>query len=360
MTRARSTALVAAFLVLTALASARADAFSAYALDRSFQLPAGASSFDVLADGRVIAVVDAQVYVESGVASGAFSALGTLPGADVAPGPFATAFVRVSPDGARFAVGNNGGSGFGNYQVGVFDVAGLGGSWHAAEHFNAAWIDNRFLALTAGAFGEPAAVVALDTASPPASPESTTLVANIGGSPAGIAFDALGNLYTGNGFDAAGPSQTGWVKGFNAAAWQAVLSGGAPLDFEATGQLIVDTLSAGSLGFDGEGNLHVGGGDFFGGGDYGFAALLKADDVLAALGGGAPIDVNSPLQARKLDPDPVASANLYDVNYNAVTGELYLRDGHTVYSFSVPEPETVFILAACGLFAAGRSGRSGR
>jgi hypothetical protein len=129
-----------------------------------------------LADGRIVTLVDDTVFTESASGSAIFNALGTLAGADVSPGAFATAFVRVSPDGSRIAVGNNGGVSFGNFQVGVFDLNGLNGGWYPADHFDAAWIDNQQLALTGGTFGQPARVIALDTVSPFATPTIQTLI----------------------------------------------------------------------------------------------------------------------------------------------------------------------------------------
>jgi hypothetical protein len=344
-------------LLLLAAGAARGDAFSAYALDRTFALPAGASSFDVLADGRIVTLVDDTVFTESASGSAIFNALGTLAGADVSPGAFATAFVRVSPDGSRIAVGNNGGVSFGNFQVGVFDLNGLNGGWYPADHFDAAWIDNQQLALTGGTFGQPARVIALDTVSPFATPTIQTLIEGIGGGSAGVAFDAQGNLYTGNGFDGAGTSDTGWVKAFDAGDWQAALSGGAAIDFEAEGTLIVDVLSAGALGFDAAGNLHVGGGDFSGSGEFGFAALVRAGEVQSALGGGGAVNAANPNAVRRLDPDTANGFNFYDVNFNAVTGELYVREGSTVYSYVVPEPGTLTLMAMlAGTVVARRRG----
>ena len=50
---------------------------------------------------------------------------------------------------------------------------------------------------------------------------------------AGVAFDAAGNLYTGNGFRLRRPSgsSTGWVKAFSAGAWQNALATSTPLRF---------------------------------------------------------------------------------------------------------------------------------
>jgi len=326
-------------------ASVKAEAFSAYQLDRTFSLPSGLSSFDVLGDGRLIAMVNAEVMVETSAGSGSFASSGVLAGADVSPGSFATAFVRVSPDGSRFAVGNNGGSSFGNPQVGVFDVATLSGDWFDVSHYDAAWIDNQHLALTAGVFGNPSMVTALDTSSTPTSPDNVTLVDNIGGGSSGVAFDQAGNLYTGNGFDGTGASDTGWVKAFAQSSWQAALSGGAAVDYEASGALIVDVLSAGALGFDAEGNLHVGGSDLFGSGEGDFGALVRSNAVTSALGGGGAAIVSDPAEVRMFDPDTANDFNFYDVNFNDATGELYFREGTTVYSYVVPEPASLMLLA---------------
>ena len=127
--------------------------------------------------------------------------------------------------------------------------------------------------------------------SDPADPINPTLVTNIGGYSAGITFDTAGNLYAGNGFDAAGPSDTGWIKAFPFSAWAPALTGGPPADFEASGTLIADLLSASTLGFDAEGNLHVGGGDLYGGSDDNdYAGLVRSTSVAAALSGGGPAD----------------------------------------------------------------------
>ena len=323
-----------------------ADAFTDYALAGSFSLPA-ASPFDVLADGRLITLSGADVYTETAVGSGSFTRAGSLAGMDV-PG-YAAAFVRVSPDGSTVAIGNNGGASYGNYEVGVFDLGTLNGHWFGVHHFDAEWIDGKYLAVTTGVFGHPSVVTAFDTSSSPSNPVNPTIVANVGGSSAGVTFDGAGNLYTGNGYAGAGPSDTGWIKAFSSSEWAAAMSGGAPADFETSGTLIGDVLSAGSLGFDAEGNLHVGGGDFLGGGETDNAALINAAEILDALAGGGPLDPTDPAQVRRFDPDAVNPYNYYDVNYNAVTGELYLREGGTVYAYVVPEPSALTMLVLAGI-----------
>jgi hypothetical protein len=285
----------------------------------------------------------ADVYVEDKAGSRSFTNVGTLPVADI--GSYGPAFVRVSPDGTRIAVGNGGGIAWNNYQVGVFNLSGLTGDWFGVDHFEAEWIDDTNLAMSAGALG-PTSVTVLDTSSDPASPANPTVVANIGGASAGITFDVLGNLYTGNAFQYGGPSDTGWIKAFSYSSWSAALSGGSPVDFEAAGTLIVDLLSAAALGFDAEGNLYVGGGDLFGGsGDNDYAGLVRSTAAVDALDGLGDANPSDPTQVRKFDPDP-ATGSYYDVNYNAITGELYLREGATVYTYVVPEPASLMLLTA--------------
>ncbi|MFQ5461835.1 MAG: hypothetical protein ACE5E5_04320 [Phycisphaerae bacterium] len=314
-------------------ATVRAADFDQYTLLRTVSLPAGATVFDFLPDGRMLYLSGDELFQESAPGSGTFSMLGTLANADFPS--FGPAFLRVAPDGASVAIGNNGGASFANYQVGVFDLTTLQGAWYGASHFDAAWYDATHLALTAGTFGSPSFVTLLDTTSPPASPVNPTVIDNIGGASAGVAFDPSGDLYTGNGFTGAGPSQTGWVKVFANSAWTAAI-GGSPLDFEATGVLVVDVLSASSLGFDNEGNLFAGGGDFSDPSQTDFVALLRSTAVAAAAAGGGAVDTGDPALVRKLDPDAANDANFFAARYSSGSGELFVFESPaTIYVYGV-------------------------
>jgi len=304
--------------------SAFADSFSSYQLVESFVLPNGAGPIDSLADGRVITIVGATIYTETTPHSRTFAPQGVLPNADIAS--FGAAFIRVSPDGTKFAVGNNGGASFADFQVGVFNVSNLSGTWFTASHYDAAWIDDTKLAITAGDFGSPAFVTVLDVNSPnPNSPDNRTIISNIGGASAGIAFDPAGNLYTGNGFQGVGPSGTGATREFSHSAWLAAFASGPAINFETSGTLVIDVLSASPLAFDTDGDLFVGGGDFSVN-DIDYAALIRSSAVSAAVGGGGPINPADPGLVRKLDPDTTNSANFYSVNVNPVRHEVYVRD----------------------------------
>lgn len=304
---------------------ARGEAFSNYHRIGTFTLPAGAAMFDALPDGRLITLSGSTVYIETQPASGSFASVGDLIGADFPS--FGAAFLRVSPDGARFAVGNNGGSTFSNYQIGVFNVSDLVGNWFNAAHYDAAWADNLRLAITTGEFGSPALVTVLDALSPnPLDPDNRIVIDGIGGSSGGLVLDGQGNLFTGNGFTGSGPSGTGAIKAFSNALWEAAYAGGTPIDFESQGTLVVDILSASPLDFDDEGNLLVGGGDFSQSGQTGYVALIRATAIAATLAGGGAANISDPEQVRRLDPDVANDFEFYATVSNAALSRVYVRD----------------------------------
>lgn len=322
-------------VALYAIASgveARADTFAGYQPAGSFVLPGPPTSFDALVDGRILAVVQSTVYRETAVGSGTFQVLGALPGADIPA--FGSAFVRVSPDGTKFAIGNNGGGSFANFQVGVFTIPTLNGSWFVANHFDGEWIDNRLLALSAGDFGSPSFITALDTASAnPATPSNPIIVTNIGGASGGVAFDGAGNLYAANGFEFGGPSTTGSIYAVPSASWHAAIETGVPVNFEVQGIPIVDLLSGEPIGFDAAGDLVVGGGDSFSQPpDSNYFAIVRASAVLQALGGGGPVATNDSAKVRKLDPDP-AAGSFYAIGVNRARTEIYAVPGGSTTAF---------------------------
>ncbi|MEZ6072520.1 MAG: PEP-CTERM sorting domain-containing protein [Pirellulales bacterium] len=285
----------------------------------------GPTVFENLADGRLIAVStllddpDAfvgtpELYVESDVGSRDFLYVGDLPlDAGASWSAFGGAFLEVSPDGSRVAIGDND---FGTPRVGVVDTAdllnvtawaGMPIDWFEVPHFTASWWDNQFLAINAPA-GAGSQVTFLDTLSSPASPINPTVIGNIGGASAAVSFDAEGNLYTGNGYDTAvGGSDTGTIKRFEAADWAAALVGATPLDFEAETTVVDTLLSAGGLEFDNDGNLIVGGGDYFGGGQTDFFAVVLINDAAN--------------EYRVFDP-ATDTVSQYVIVYNEVTGEI--------------------------------------
>ncbi len=349
--RGRFSAIIVGSLVVAgALSSNRAlaDPFTPYQLLGSFPLPTGAGPLDALPDGRIIVLVDDDLYVETKPGVHSFVLHGTLPSADLPS--FGAAFLRVSPNGMNIAVGNNGGAGFSNYLVGVFTLTPLAGTWFSAAHFDGEWINNTQIALTAGDFVNPSVVTVLDTTSPiPAAPVNPTIVDNIGGASGGIAFDSAGNLYTGNGFQTSGPSGTGAVKAFALSQWTAALSGGPILHFETDGILIVDILSASPLAFDAHDNLFVGGGDFSSVSDFDFAALVNHASVSEALMGMGPVNVDDSSEVRRLDPDAANGSNFFGVFVNPALSHLYVRDGSTADVHLYQDVSTVPAVSDWGL-----------
>jgi hypothetical protein len=214
--------------------------------------------------------------------------------------------------------------------------------YFSVDHWEAAWFDEQYLALTVGVANEPSLVTLLDVSSDVADPFNPVVLNDIRGSSAGIAFDAQDGLYTGNGFDfynPPGPSITGTIRRFALSEWHDVLSGGTPADFEFDGQFVADLLSAASLGFDAEGNLFAGGGDLFGGGQFDFFALVGSVALADALAGSDPITLGDPTEVRQFDPDP-SPYSFYSVCYNPALREIYAASGTTCYRYAVPEPAT--------------------
>lgn len=346
-----------AFVMLgIALASpALAIGIHDYVPVRTFTLPApngdsgGNVLFDALPDGRLLVLNGKDVSVESAVGSGTFNPLGTIPGFTLSFGP---SFLAVSPDGTRAAAGSNG-----NGSVVVFDSANpTSVTSFAISDFYGEWVDNQNLAIANAASGT-SGIQVLNTVSSVA----TSIVNNIGGATAGIAFDSAGNLFTGNGFSfGTGTSGTGWVKAFSATDWQTALATASPLNFETTGTPVADLLSAFPLAFDASGNLLVGGADFFGSpGDSGYAALVDAAAVADALANPqaspqiSAASLSNVLRKIASPQDTIDNFQSPDWHVNNATGELYL--GYysvgtvTVYA-PVPEPSCpaiIFIAAGC-------------
>lgn len=344
-TKPAATALAASALAAVATlhaADASADAFDEYALQPSlgFTLPADTSGLQVLADGRIATVRDNdtdgvfEVLFEDSVGSRTFSEVGSFDASLVAS--FGPSFVEFSPDGQTLAVGDNV---FGaSAEVLFFDTTAFSPTTPTAPtaaatvaNFTAAWLDNDTLAVT-GADGSFVPQVALVDLTTPASPTVDNVVAAAGGASGDVAFDADGNLYVGDGFG----SGVGTIRRFTPSQIASALSGG-PLDFTTEGEFVADLLSAASLGFDDEGNLHVGGGDLFGGsGDNNYWGLVEAETLAA------PSQV-----VRQFDPvgDP---GSFYSVVFNPVLEQFYVTefaDPTQVFVYQVPEPATLGLLA---------------
>jgi len=362
-------ARAACALLAIAAPCAAQSAFDAYGETyRPVTLPAAAAGSTstagaTLPDGRILAVTGLGIYRETGVGSGAFELVATLDSAQMGA-TTDPAFIRVSPDGGRIAVG--GGT---DRPIAIFATSSLGtgaapatltpgiADYFHVPHFDAAWADSTRLAITAGGSDLTSRITLLDVTSAPASPSNRTIIDNIRGASGGIAFDSAGRLYTGNGYgDQPGWSATGALRAFDAS----VLDAPSPADFETSGVLIGEVLSATSLTFDFEGNLFVGGGDF-GEMDVGYLGVISGEAIAAALAGLGPIDASDPSQLRRLTPvaDPFA---FYGSAFNAVTGEAYVTytdffTGETTWFATIPAPGGAAAAFTLGVLAAGRRRR---
>lgn len=334
------------------------DAFDTYGQSwRTLNIPPReGESFDTkgdfLADGRIVAVTGSTVYLERTAGSALFDAVGVLDASEIgaATDP---AFLRVSPDGSNIAIG----AGFGK-PLAVFSTSALGtpgaptaltsGSvarYFNVGHYDAAWQSGSHLAITAGDFGSPAYVSLLDVTSSPAAPSNPVIVSGIEGSSGGIAFDAAGRLYTGNGFSNGSGSLTGAIRAFASDLWE-----GGAVNFEVAGVLVANLLSGSSMLFDLEGNLIVGGGNF--GVDMGYLGVIGADALGAALDGLGPIDPSDVSQLLRLDPLGDGSG-YFGSAFNPTTGELFVTNGATWHG-TIPGPSALVLMAAAGLHAVRR------
>lgn len=288
--------------------------FDGYRREDSFPVPrAGASAlvFDTIPDGRIILCDGQDVFLETAVASRSFAVLRPAGAA----GGF-TSFIRVSPNGQNVAMGNGD-------RVVVFDLTASPPQAHALDNYDAEWYDDTWLILSS-----VAGIDALDIVTGAV----RRLITDIGGSPAGVTIDKDGNLFTGNGADAdpVKPSRTGTIKVFLKATWTSLLTSGSPISFEEKGRTVAEFLSAASLGFDGEGNLHMGGSEFFVGDpdsvrDKGYAVVINANALADAMAGGSPIvrgASRGKLHIFARDPGAIS----YYVSANRVTKELYVSD----------------------------------
>jgi hypothetical protein len=293
--------------------------FGGYQYASTFHIPEETEELfpllDVLGDGRIVSTDGKFVYLETALRSRVFNRLRPLSAGY-------SAYIRVAPNGTKVAVDDGG-------TLRVFDVATpLSETTVALGGYDAEWVDNFRLAVSRNG------IEVLDVATS----QVKVAVNDIGGFNSGVTFDDNLRLYCGNGGDqVAGGSKTGYIKAYGKAIWEAALASGHAIDFEMTGQLVADILSAGYLGFDGCGNLYVGGGVQFGSSgdvsdpsapaDKGYAIIISKIAIQRALEGGPPVTPNSPRSdIQEFDPDPSSDTDFYYVVANRITRELYLID----------------------------------
>jgi len=316
-------------------------AVPAYTLAGSFQLPAGAATFDVLADGRVVAMLGGEIHFQSSVNSGVFSKGGSVASSLI--NPFGASFVKVSPGGTRLAIGDGN---FGPSASVLFvDVAGLNpGADSAAAgvvtaNYDAAWGDDSTLLVSGRSSDLGSYVNRVDALTL----TSATVLTGVGDGSGGVGV-RNGRVFVGVGFDLDPGigTETGDVRAFDLGA---LMGTGSALDYASSGVLAARALSGAFLSFDAAGTLFVGGGDFAG--ESGFAVALDPDAVAAALAGG-PFATSA--TGLMLAP---AGNQFYSTVFNGATGEVLVRafGDDTVYRYAVPAPSVGMMVLFSGLFA---------
>ncbi len=273
------------------------------------------------AEGRILAATGKSIYLQKTYGPTSSDPEHWLKVATVSNN-MDPSFVRISPDGTKIALGLGYGQPLLVFPTSLLDPENppllidadgnpaSGVTAYNVNYYDADWVDNQHLVINGGKWPGPeyvSGVGVLDTSNP--NDQGTALITNIPGASAGVAVDAAGNLVTGIGFAPGPPNRTGEIKLWNSSEWST--SPDSPLDYEDNNRLVAqNVLSAAYLGFDEEGNLHVGGGDAFGTGgasENGYAALISkavVDRVADPSGPGNPVDESNSAEYREFAPDP--------------------------------------------------------
>lgn len=288
---------------------------------------------------KILAAADSSLFLQKNYGASRWVKVGEVVGFSMDP-----SFVKIAPSGAKIALGT------GFYKplyvfptsalsaVAPPDVGAVAGSKaYDLSYYDAAWRDDRYLFINAGVFESGSlgsAIFSIDTEASEPSTAVRLVVKDIPGASGGVTFDHDGNLITGNGYTySGGQSGTGELKIWSAADIATTLaSEPAPLDYLGSGHVLAEhVLSAAWLGVDSDNNLHVGGGDAFGGSaDLGYAGLIDASVLKRALAGGAPVDRENSQEFTQIAPDPcknddatsvlfVPGVEMLSVSYYATT-----------------------------------------
>lgn len=310
-----------------------------YGLVGQFNLPAGASAWDVDAQGRSWALVGDSVYRENAPGSGAFLPFGSVPSGTVST--FGGSFIRVNDAGTEVAIGD------GNFgasaRVHFVSTAALAAASPAGAptqsvltgNFDGNWNGNQFYVTGAGDDFVPF-VNRVTFTDATGTPVATRVVTGIGGASAGVAFSG-GTIFTGVGYGGGGLS-TGDIRMFDLLTVNAAGGSGFPVAYSTGSQVAGGpVLSASPLAFDGAGRLLVGGGDAFGGTtDIGYVAVIDLATGVRQLLSPAGADVT------------------YGVDYNPALSQIYVSEDGVVYRYAVPTPGTSVVLTLGGLAALRR------
>ena len=73
--------------------------------------------------------------------------------------------------------------------------------------------------------------------------------------------------------------------------------------------------------------------------------MVRADAIAGAIEGDGPADPDDPAAVLKLDPQPDNDFNFYDLRFNRVTCELFVREGDAVYAYRGTNPYAAQLVA---------------
>ena len=280
--------------------------------------------------GRMLFATGSNIYLQDAVDASSWTKVGEVTGVTMDP-----SFIKVSPDGSKVALG------LGYYQdLLVFPLSSLDSSnppdlitaattttfpSSVVMYYDAAWAGSSHLVINGGYWDEDTdtaygvGISCLDVTAPATPPVTVVTPASYPGASSGIAVDSSMNLIFGNGYDygyGTVPSQTGQLVLLPGTDWWASSAPrtdlGAGLDYGDAAEFAEAVLSAAHLGFDQEGNLHVGGGDFLGSGDVGYFALINADFMGTVANGtfSDVLDEDDVTQYREFMPDDVCGSGI--------------------------------------------------
>jgi hypothetical protein len=311
-----------AVLGLTPIAGASIPAYSSVG---AFSLPSTSSVFDVAADGRVLALTESgAIQRQAFPGASTYTPLGSIPGGLIPS--YGPGFVKISPDGAHLAIGDNGSAN----QMWIVPTAGLTTAGPTpvqtigVSNFDAAWSTAGRLYVS-GFAGSAPGLFRIDI-----TPSAvTTVVSNIGDGSGGVAVRA-GRIYTSIGYDPApGEPNKGLTRSFG----QAALDGAnSPVAF-STGTFAAQANSGSSLGFDTGGNL-----------------------ILAGDGGVSVFDLAT---SQRYDLPGLSAGGFYSAVFDGVAGEILVRSygSDTVVRYGIVPGPAAAGLMAVGLAAMGRRRR---
>ncbi len=317
-------ACVAAFAAGVAVGDRTAQAAPpAYVGAGTYVLPTGSSAFNDAADGRLVCITETGAVVrQSAVNGNAYAPVGSLPAGAVPS--FGAGFLKISSDGSRLAIGDNGAAN----NVHFVSVATLntGGATTpqtiSVPNFDGAWADNTTFYINGSpSFGTPPGLyrVSITTSAVAA------VVSNIGDGSGGVATRS-GRVYTAIGFDAGGMLD-GQVRSFDITTLNAA---GSPITF-STGTLVTQASTGNSLDFDAAGNI-----------------------IEAGFGGVAVVELST---SHRYDLPGLSPTGFYSAIYNDFTHEILVRDfgSQTVLRYAVPAPASIALLGLTGILAMRRS-----